>query len=375
MNYFDAIKKNVEDGREGLNKGVPFGIGLDRITAFMGGIQPARNDLIGGNTGTGKTAIVDQMYVLGPLEWLLANPESHYKLHYKYNTLEISVIKKLTKWTCQRIYLKHGILLSSEDLLSKKQKHVLPEEIYDLFILEREWIENLQEFIDFRESATPAIMLKDETDWFSSHGEVKDVQVRRKNGEMVTLPKFFPKDRFHVLMNITDTLGKIRKQEGLTKKQTIDTYSSNSLYTRNLYGASHVFISQFNRDIADISRMKFSELTPLLEDFKETGDPAEDADTVFAIFSPKRYDLKSYKGYELKSQTYDIQDYFRMFFIIKNRDGPDAKNMAMSMLGECGYFKEIPKLQEFKDDPNLYEKIYKELQNVRRIKYTEPATS
>ena len=83
MNYFDAIKKNVEDGREGLNKGVPFGIGLDRITAFMGGIQPARNDLIGGNTGTGKTAIVDQMYVLGPLEWLLANPDSHYKLHYK----------------------------------------------------------------------------------------------------------------------------------------------------------------------------------------------------------------------------------------------------------------------------------------------------
>ena len=109
---------------------------------------------------------------------------------------------------------------------------------------------------------------------------------------------------------------------------------------RNKYELTAILISQFNRDISDVSRHKQNkELRPQLEDFKETSATADDADIVLAPFNPNRYDIAKYKEYDL-SASFNAK-ILRWLFVLKNRGGKADVSIALRLLGECGYFEEL----------------------------------
>lgn len=94
---------------------------------------------------------------------------------------------------------------------------------------------------------------------------------------------------------------------------------------RNNFNVSTVAISQFNRDLADYGRQKFKELCPQDADFKNTGNTYEDADTVLALFSPRRHGIQKYHNYDILK----LQNRILFSFILKNRDGND--NIAVPL--------------------------------------------
>lgn len=150
-------------------------------------------------------------------------------------------------------------------------------------------------------------------------------------------------------------LTKLEKQ--LNKKANIDKLDEYLIELRNRYKCSPVVISQFNRELGDIQRQKFKELRPQLTDFKDSGNTQESANVVIALFHPKRYNLNEYLEYELKTGSYDILNNFRMAFILKNRGGKDGVHMAFRFLGICGYYEELPKPEEFRDNPKWYQLV------------------
>lgn len=122
-------------------------------------------------------------------------------------------------------------------------------------------------------------------------------------------------------------------------KEKIDKYSEQAIGLRNFFGVSSVAISQFNRDLADIDRRRFTELTPQLADFKNTGNVSEDCNVAITLFNPSRYNLNEYNGHTNLTQ---YGGRFRSVSILKNRNGGDLVKISQNFLGEAGVFRDFP---------------------------------
>ena len=91
---------------------------------------------------------------------------------------------------------------------------------------------------------------------------------------------------------------------------------------------------------------------PQLSDFKNSSNTQDDANIILALFSPKRYDMEKYKGYDIIK----LKDRFRAMHLLKNRDGEADKFIGLDFVGQVGHFSELPTLEEFKNNSGLYSK-------------------
>jgi hypothetical protein len=102
-----------------------------------------------------------------------------------------------------------------------------------------------------------------------------------------------------------------------------------------------------------MDRRRFTELSPQLEDFKNSGGPAEDAEIVMTLFNPLRYNIKEYSGMNVSL----IEGRYRSLAVLKDRDGSDMLKFNLNFLGECGHFREFP--DPFMQDDYRLAKEYK----------------
>ena len=115
-------------------------------------------------------------------------------------------------------------------------------------------------------------------------------------------------------------------------------------------------VSQFNRSISNITRLKNGDVEPQLEDFAESSSTQNDADVVLALFDPMRYKVADPSGYELsKLKDQFGAKYFRSLRLLKNSYGEDDLRVGLGFLGSVGMFKELPKKKDITDSD--YESI------------------
>ena len=75
-----------------------------------------------------------------------------------------------------------------------------------------------------------------------------------------------------------------------------------------------------------------------MDDLKGTGNPAEDANIVLALFYPFREKMSSYRGYDIKQ----IGENFRSAVVLKNRWGAADIAVGLGFYGKTGLFRELP---------------------------------
>ena len=88
MSYFDDVRNEVNKGREGGFQGIPIDL-LPRLDDYLAGLQAGRVDLIGGDSGFGKTSLVDFIYLINPIN-SIANGLTDFKissLNCEYDSL------------------------------------------------------------------------------------------------------------------------------------------------------------------------------------------------------------------------------------------------------------------------------------------------
>lgn len=343
MRIFDDFIDDVDYGRYGYNYGLSTGI--PKLDKAINKVQRAGYYLLGGETGTGKTALADQIFVLAPYANFLRNqmnartePDKPIiKLRVFYYSMEIAAKKKIAKWVCNLMYQRHGLIISINEVYSKQS--TLSEEKYQQIKMARDYIEGMMEYVHIFDSPiNPYGMYKEVSEYMKKNGVIS-TYTKEIKGQTLEFSKYTPNDPFEIVILIADHIGLIRKEkELLTKKDVIDKDSENSISLRNFFGVTKVAISQFNRDLADMDRRRFTELSPQLQDFKNTGNVSEDAETVLTLFNPLRYNLTEYGGMAIPM----LGSRFRSLSILKNRDGEDMLKLNLNFMGEAGHFRDFP---------------------------------
>lgn len=351
---FIDVKEQIDRGMSGENKG--FSTGSRKLDSIINGVVPRTYYLLGGNLGTGKTAFADHHFVINPYRQFLKNPE---QLRFKcfYYSLEIDAKRKVIKWICNLLYHDHGIIVDVNTVLSVN-KNRLSSDIYNKIMEYYNYIDNMMEHVHFIDERTNPTGVYMDTKKYAESELVGKVVTTEQNvkGRLVKKRKYVPVDPNELVLIVVDHIGLISREKDLiTKKDRIDKLSEYIINARNLYGFSAVLISQFNRDLKDIDRQRFKELTPQLEDFKDSGNSQEDADIVMTLFNPARYNMAEYAGMNIAR----LSGRYRSVSVLKNRDGADMIKTHSNFLGEAGYFRDFP-------DP-IMEQHYLEAKNYTKF--------
>ena len=336
---FEQLKKEVQLGLEGRNSGIP--MGFDRLNRYIG-IRRGIYFLVGGLTGSGKTSFIDDAYVLNPFDWYIGQKDPNIKLRIIYRSMERSRTYKLAKWVSRKIFLDHGVIVPVSRLLGWNEK-MTPDE-HDLFLMYEDYMHQMDDVITIIDGPENAVGIAKELKAHAlKHGRLEQVDEYNK--------RYFPNNEREITIVIIDHIGLLKTtKDQPTKKEAIDKMSDELRYARDFYGYTPVVVSQFNRSISNIVRLKNGDVEPQLEDFAESSSTQNDADVVLALFDPMRYKVADPSGYELEKLKDQFgAKYFRSLRLIKNSYGEDDVRIGLGFMGQIGMFKELPRRKDMTD--------------------------
>jgi hypothetical protein len=303
---------------------------------------------LGGGTGTGKSSAVLDAYVINPIEHMLANDQP-LKLKVKYYNLEMATMPLMAKLMARRVFEQsEGKYLLSVNKIFGRGNYRLSAEEDRLLGEAQDYFDMLTQYVEFVDgSVSPLFVYKDLLKLANEIGTI----TKQQNGHW----DFVQHDPNLIVVVVIDHVGLItpNKDHGGNKKKAIDDLSEMLIKFRNRCGFSPVVVSQFNRSIESMDRKSNSHPDPQLSDFKDSGNPAQDADTVVALFNPIRHRLPNHNGYDMN--TYG--SFYRGLSVLKNRDGIDNVDIAMGFIGAVGKLKELPTPDELKARPDLVKKV------------------
>jgi len=299
--YFDGFLEKVKKGKEGDMIWIPspYKRWKNKI-----GLSRRFYTLIGGDSGSGKSAFVDRTYVLHTYQWYMANKDDlSFKPKIILRSMERSKEFRIAKWVCYLLYQKFNILVDvktvcgmhtgdsriSDDLMKKIEKC-------------RKYIENMENYITVIDGkTTPYGVYKDFREYALENGDlyrhtpdgvlqIAEFPNNREQKGWQNIPKsnfpdgyklperyekkYVPDDDDEIVIPIVDHVQKYESRQGHNRKQTIDKGTEFSSKLRDLYGMSPIDVSQFNRNKSDSKRRfsKKSEFKPEENDFKNSGD-------------------------------------------------------------------------------------------------------
>lgn len=340
---FKEFEKEVQLGIEGRNSGIP--MGFDRLNRYIG-IRRRMYFLVGGLTGSGKTSLIDDAFVLNPYEWYISSEnKTNTKFRVIYRSMERSKVYKIGKWVARKIFLDHGIVIPLGKLLGWRGFDRMTKDEHDLVLMYRDYIGNMEDIIHIIDGPeNPVGVAKELKDYALKNGKIEKISEYDRI--------YIPDNEDEIVLIVIDHLGKLKLTKELnTKKKAIDKMSDELSYARDLYGYSPVAVSQFNRDLSNPIRIKNGDVEPQLEDFKESGQTQDDSDIVLALFDPLRYKVQDPSGYDLsKLRDENGAKYYRNLRILKNSYGEEDIRIGLGFLGQIGMFKELPKRRNIMDD-------------------------
>jgi hypothetical protein len=357
--------QEIQKGQQGLNQGLPNC--FDRFNKYLYGTQKRTYYAVGGLPGSGKSAFVDDNFLLSPYFELKDKglPTSH--IHWHYYSFELDYLSKRARWTAYRLYQKFGILLDSNFLLGKgieKGAPVGPQHIAYHKDLDQKIQYVTQEiddlfkhitFVDdvmnptgiYRELMAYAndkgTFIYEEYDIIEDHTKPEE---KKKGKRIVDYELNNPED---INLVIVDHMALAKRERSYSQKENIDKLSEYFIFLRNKCSYIPIAVVQFNKALTGIERIKFKKelLLPTLEDFKDTGNIGQDCNTAFGMFNPFKMDFEDHLGYPILPRIRGgnrpaFEDKFRAINIMKNRDGEEWRHMGMHYLGGLGRLRELP---------------------------------
>lgn len=342
---FEQLKNEVQAGLDGRNNGIP--MGFDRLNRFIG-IRKSMYFLVGGLTGSGKTSFIDDAFVLNPVDWYLSQKDPQIKLKIIYRSMERSRTYKLAKWISRKIFIDHGTTIPVTKLLGWTDK--MSHDEHDLFLMYEDYMNRVEEIVTIIDGPENAVGIAKELKAHAlKNGHIEQVDEYNK--------RYIPDDENTVTIVVLDHIGLLKTtKDQTTKKETIDKMSDELRYARDFYGYTPVVVSQFNRSISNIMRIKNGDVEPQLEDFAESSQTQNDADVVLALFDPLRYKVLDTSGYDLnKLKDQYGAKYYRSLRLIKNSYGEDDVRIGLGFMGQVGMFKELPRQKEMTDE--IYDSV------------------
>lgn len=363
---FQAVREEILKGKDGHALWIPF-----RYPSLSKqvGITKRLYHLIGGDEGSGKTAFLDQSYVLDAHQF--AMDSDNVNLKTLYFSMERSQVYKKTKWLAHRLYTHNSILRSINDLLGfGTANYPVTDELLSVIDTHEEYFNTLFEQVYIIDgNNNPTGIMKKSYNFALKYGTIYGRDEHGKyykitysswnekdpNKRQIYIPQtecpvelkkaydreYVPDDPTLILQVVLDHYGRLSTEQGLNIKGSIDLTSKYLSNMRDLFGMNVVCIQQFNRNNANIQRRINTDLTPEKQDFKDSSNPIEDADVAFGLFNPHKHGLKTYKGIDVSKTKEDGASRLRTITLMKNSYGKDNLIAMLKFVGECGYYQQI----------------------------------
>lgn len=340
-----------EQGRRGENTGLK--VGLEEVGKAIDNIQKETNYVIMGQPKTFKTKFTDTFFILQPY---LLNESS--LLDYTYYSFEVSRIKKTAEWIAFFFWTDYKIKYSASQIMSRGDKKIKDEHIkYVEEILQKRIIPLLGEYdksgkrikrgiVDFIEDKdNPTGILNYLINKAKTHGDIiEDEYETIENNLKVTKKRisgFVDREPKYRLV-ICDHIRLLKRERGFSMKDNIDKYSEYTIFLRNVFKYSFVDVVHSNRNVSSDDRVNANTgrfLRPQIDDVKDSGNLAENANYLIALFNPYNYpNINVHFDYNLSHW----KGKYRSLHILAARDTEAPKDLFLVCDGGNSIFRELP---------------------------------
>ncbi len=323
--------------------------------------------LLGGMPGSGKTAIVDSVFLLDLYDWWTKNKDTtKVRPYWIYRSMERNQVYKRAKWLAYKMFKDHKILIDVPTIFN------WPNKMYDLTPGLIKLMDSYDEYFDqlFEEFVqiisgpeNPTGIYKHVWAYFTKpeNGELlyKEVDSLDDNGNKIKkkiIAGYNSKKPNVITFHITDHIGKISGERGFNDKQILDKHSEYMGHCRDLFGLVPIDISQLNRNVEDTYRNVKTEIDVMPQDFKGSADIYENADIAIGMLNPYKLSAMNFAGYDIPKFVSEAgHNRYRSMKLLKNSYGVDDVRISYLFLGENGIMKELPSAKDFQTTPELYQ--------------------
>lgn len=309
------------------------------------GIEQACYYTITAATKGSKSQFTSYTFIYNALLYCLKHPNIDIKIIYF--PLEETPERIMQRFMSYLIYNKTGgkVRIPPRDLRSTV--NAVPQNVLDM-INEPDFqaiLDYFEEHILFPGDITnPTGIYKWCKQYAEENGTVYTKPGKYKNefGETVDTQVF---DRYEqnnpneYRLIIVDTINLIDTERGMTLKQSMDKLSEYlAKYLRNRYHYSPVVIQQQSVEAENNEAVKLGRYKPTVATMGDSKYTTRDSDIVLGLFSPYKFGLKEYMGYNIAL----FKDHIRFLEILVNRNGPMGGVCPLYFDGATCFFEELP---------------------------------
>ena len=194
------------------------------------------------------------------------------------------------------------------------------------------------------EAPNPTGIYKYCKQYAEEHGTTKTrtVKIKDELGQMQDVEVFdsYEQDNPNEYrMVIIDTVNLIDTERGMNLKQSIDKLSEYcAKYLRNRYHYSIIAIQQQAFESEGNESFKLGRVRPSVAGLGDSKYVSRDSDIVLGLFSPFRFGITEYFGYDISI----LKDHIRFLEVIVNRNGEMGGMIPLWFDGAVCDFKEMP---------------------------------
>lgn len=365
------IDRTISQFRQRRDKLISGGINsipspLVRFQDDFIGIEQGKYYCITSSTKGAKTQFTSYMFLYTPILYAYNHPDK-LRLKIFYYPLEESKESIVARFMSFLLYVKSGIRVAPIDLRSTNNNKVLDNSILDL--LESDEYQDILRFFEktviFSSSTNPSGVWFECKKYAQEHGHVvtKKQKVKGQLGEtqeVDTFDYYVPDDPDEYRVIIFDHASLVSTENGMSLKQSMDKLSEYCVILRNKYAFTPVIIQQQAFAGESLDAFKENKLRPTIANLADSKYISRDANVVLGLFSPAKYDLREYMGYDITK----LKDSVRFLEVIVNRDGCMGGLIALYFDGAVCFFKELPK----PDNKEELQRIYTYVQALKQPK-------
>ena len=322
----ERVVSNLEERRERILNGQlncipsPF----KRFSEDFIGIEQSCYYTCTSFTKGGKSQFVSYTFIYKPLLFCYFT-KADIELKILYFPLEETperIMQRFMSWLLFD-FSKGKIRISPRDLRSTKS--AVSQEILDIINSDeiQDILQYFEEHIIFPEEAgNPTGIFKYCKTYAEEHGTVytKKGQYKDELGivqERQVFDRYEQDNPNEYRLIIIDTINLIDTERGMTLKQSMDKLSEYcAKYLRNRYHYSPVVIQQQAFDQEGNEAFKLGRVRPSVAGLGDSKYTSRDSNVVLGLFSPFRFALKEYEGYDISM----FKDNIRFLEMIVNRD-------------------------------------------------------
>lgn len=360
LNYLQERKDKILNG--GINSiPSPF----PRFSSDFIGVEQGKYYCVTASTKGAKTQFASYIFIYTTLLYAYNHPEqvSVQVFYYPLEETPEDIMKRFMSHLLYKLS-KGKIRVSVTDLQSSRNNMPVDQMVLDT-LKQEEYMKILkyfEEHIQFSTSRNPTGVYNEVKKYMEEHGEVHTRKQKIKDDfgntrEVDAFDYYIPNNPNEYVIVFCDHASLIQVERGMTLKQSVDKLSEYFVILRNRYNVTPVLVQQQAFSQESLDNYKEKRLRPDSQGLADSKYSARDANLLLGLFSPFKFELKEYLGYDISK----FRDNIRFLEVILNRGGVAGGIVALFFDGAVCDFIELP----LPNDKNALEKVYTYIQGIR----------